>query len=304
MYFQKESRTALRTALGDALGENVPLAPFTTLRIGGPAEFLFRAKSADDAVRVLKIAKEAQVPVTVLGGGSNSLIADEGVKGFVLLMEDATLERLSPTTLKVGAGLRLGKVVSYCAQEGLAGLECLAGIPGTVGGALYGNAGSPEIGLGNRVQTLCVWDGNGIITLNQAVCDFGYRHSRFKTTKEVILDAVIECTSGNPDEIRAAVAAYIVRKNTHQPTADASAGCMFKNPPGLSAGKLIDELGLKGKRLGHVQVSDQHGNFFINLGGATAHEVIQLLNFLKQQARDRRGILLQEEVQLLGFGNP
>lgn len=293
--------TQTAAELGGKVEEHALLAQYTTLRIGGPADFLCHITLIEEALLCLRAAKTHGIPLFVLGAGSNTLIADAGVRGIVLLMENATWEVLDERRVRVGAGLRLGQLVVKCADAGKTGIEWLAGIPGTVGGALYGNAGSTTVGLGEKTESIRVLKDDTIVSLPRATCAFGYRTSRFKSTHEIIIDAILVLAAEDPSAIRGRIAETIAKKNAHQPTAASSAGCMFKNPPGQSAGKLIDTCGLKGKRIGNVQISEKHGNFFVNLGGATAEEVVLLLSFVKQRVRDQTGIQLTEEVQYLGF---
>ncbi len=299
--------------------EQVVLAPYTTMKVGGPAEYLCLGATVDELVAAWDWARAEKVPVTMLGAGSNSLVNDAGIRGLVIIPRNAQLV-WTPPRVVVGAGAKNGQLIGAGANHGLGGLSWLLGVPGTAGGSLYGNAGSKEHGLGDYVVWVEIIDGAGQRRkLTRAECHFAYRHSIFKTMNVCILQAELELPVVDSVQERATLAAMAKQKNSNQPTTAASAGCMFKNPTvaaeklpaelrsfvlpngTISAWRLIDHLGLQGEHIGQVQVSTQHGNFMINLGGGTADQVVQLISFVKQQVRDTLGIQLQEEVQYLGF---
>lgn len=298
---------------------NLNLAEFTTMKIGGPAEFACLPKTDDEFVEALTWARAENLPVTVVGAGSNSLVSDNGIRGLVIIPRNDQLVFTSPR-VRVGAGVKNGQLIGAAANRGLGGLSWLLGVPGTVGGSLYGNAGSKEHGLGEYVRSVDVVERDGRRhTMTKKECNFSYRHSIFKETKASIIAAELELPAVDPVTERKILADVATMKNSNQPTTAATAGCMFKNPVvtlaqlpetlkpyrladgTISAWRLIDHLGLKGKQIGRVQVSPKHGNFMINVGGATADHVVQLTSYIKQQVRDTLGIQLQEEVQYLGF---
>lgn len=286
------------------LQQNVLLTPFTTFKVGGPAEYFFQPQTNEALIHGVKTAATLGLPLTLLSGGSNSLVADQGIQGLVIKpRNDQTT--VSGTAITAGAGLSLGRLVVICAKNGLAGLEFMAGIPGTVGGGVYGNAGWPSKALGNFVTTVTVVTRSGELerwTAEQ--CRFQYRHTRLKEEKAVVVDATFQLTSGDPATIRSTINTHIIEKNKHQPASDASSGCIFKNPSGQSAGKLIEAAGLKGKTIGGAQVSSVHANFVINTGTATAEEIVMLVSYIKQQIRDKFKIQLMEEINYLGFPKP
>lgn len=304
--------------------EHLVLAPYTTMKVGGPAEFACLPKTDDEFVAAWEWALSEGLTITMLGAGSNSLINDAGIKGLVIIPRNDTLT-FSESRVTVGAGVKNGQLIGSAANHNLGGLSWLLGVPGTVGGSLYGNAGT-----GNADQSVhaigdtVVWvdvieQNNQRRRLTKAECGFSYRHSIFKETKAGIISAELELPVVDGKTERALLAATATAKNAKQPTTAASAGCMFKNaitsaellpeklrpyllPTGaISAWRLIDHLGLKGKQIGQMQISEKHGNFMINLGGATADQVVQLISYVKQQVRDKLNIQLQEEVQYLGF---
>ncbi len=295
------------------------LADYTTMKIGGPAEFACRPKTADELVEAWMWALQESLPITMLGAGSNSLVNDAGIKGLVIIPRNDQMVFSSPR-VTVGAGVKNGQLIGAAANQGRGGLSWLLGVPGTVGGSLYGNAGSKEHGLGDYVVSVDVIERDGTRhTMTKAECQFSYRHSIFKETKAGIISAVLELPAVDSAAERALLSDMAKQKNANQPTTAATAGCMFKNPRvtltqvptelqpfilpdgTISAWRLIDHLGLKGKTIGQIQVSPKHGNFMINLGGATADQVVQLTSYVKQQVRDKLGIQLQEEIQYLGF---
>lgn len=289
------------------------------MKVGGPAEYLCLGTTVDEIVAAWEWARAAKLPVTVLGAGSNSLINDAGITGLVIIPRNSQLT-WAPPRVTVGAGVKNGQLIGASANRGLGGLAWLLGVPGTIGGSLYGNAGSKEHGLGGYVTWVDIIDANGVRRrLTREDCGFRYRHSIFKEMKVCILQAEFELPLVDPVAERTVLSDQAKEKNVNQPTSAASAGCMFKNPTvetaklptelqsfvmadqTISAWRLIDYLGLKGKQIGQIQISTKHGNFMINLGGATADHVVQLISFVKQQVRDTLGIQLQEEVQYLGF---
>lgn len=297
----------------------VVIAPYTTMKVGGPADYLSLPTTIDALVTAWEWARHEKIPVTMIGAGSNSLVNDAGIRGLVIIPRNSQLVWTPPRVI-VGAGVKNGQLIGAGANHGLGGLSWLLGVPGTVGGSLYGNAGSKEHGLGDYVVWVEIIDDTGQRRkLNREECHFAYRHSIFKELKACILQAELELPTVDPVQERTLLAAMAKDKNAKQPTTAASAGCMFKNPVvmkdtlpkelqpfimdnhTISAWRLIEYLNLKGKQIGQVQISNLHGNFMINLGGATADQIVQLISFVKQQVRDTLGIQLQEEVQYLGF---
>lgn len=289
------------------------------MKVGGPAQYLCIGTTVEELVEAWEWARAEKIPVTILGAGSNSLVNDVGVEGLVIIPRNSQIDWTPPRVI-AGAGTKLGQFIGGAANHGLGGLTWVLGVPGTVGGSLYGNAGSKEHGLGEYVIWVEVIDLNGQRRrYSRDECRFAYRHSAFKEMKTCILQAELELPQVDPIKERTTLAAMAKQKNANQPTTAASAGCMFKNPvvqfetlPSelqssvfpdgtISAWRLIDWLGLKGKQIGQIQVSTKHGNFMVNLGGGTADQVVQLISFVKQQVRDTLGIQLHEEVQYLGF---
>ncbi len=301
------------------LQERITLAEYTTMHIGGPAKYFVEAKSYDDVQQAWSWAVAQKIPVRVLGAGANTLVADAGFEGLIILMRNDELV-WEETSVIAGAGATNGQLIGGALRHNLGGLQWLIGVPGSVGGSIFGNAGGHGWGLGDQVDWVEVMDETG--TMKKVMhddCAFSYRSSVFKKKPWIILRAQLHLPTIDPVAERAVMAKTTQGKNKNQPTTAKSSGCMFKNPmvdpekvPSdmfqyvgpdgtISAWRLIVEIGLQGKQLGQIQISSIHANFMINLGGGTADQVVQLLSLVKQQVRDKLGIELQEEVQYLGF---
>ncbi len=282
--------------------KNEPLAPYTTFKVGGPARYFLIAETSDAIVQALEAALDDGIPYYLLGAGSNVLVSDQGFPGLVIKTANKKIQ-IDDTSVTVEAGFPLSRFLVELAKNELSGLEYMVGIPAQLGGAVAGNAGTMKEFIGEKITSAQVFDTNTrrMMKIPNQDCAFGYRISRFKhNEKEVILSATFELSKSSKKEILDTMSSYIKKRNK-QPTGDACAGCIFKNPPGMSSGKLIQEIGLKGKTIGRAQVSEDHANFIVNLGGATAEQIVMLISFIKQQVRDAKGIQLQEEIRYVGF---
>jgi len=278
---------------------NEPLAKHTTFKIGGPADLFIEVTRETELIKLIKLIKKLKIPYFVLGGGSNILVADEGFRGIVIKIANCEW-RISNFRIIAGAGVSLGELVKLAAKNSLAGLEFAAGIPGTVGGAVRGNAGAWQQAIGDRVTRVKVLTPAGRVKwLKAADCQFSYRQSRFKKTKEVILEVELKLEKGDKKEIEAKIKENL-GKRASQPK-EPSAGCIFVNPKPASAGELIEKCKLKGKKIGDAQVSPKHANFIVNLGKAKAQEVIKLIKLIKKKVKEKFGINLEEEICFLGF---
>jgi UDP-N-acetylmuramate dehydrogenase len=303
----------LRDAFGEAgVQRDAPLAPITTFKVGGRADWLVQARSAEDIGRALEIAGAFGLPVTVLGGGSNVLIADTGLRGLVIRVHGGEVARLDSGRIRADGGVTINGLVRWTISHGVAGLEAWAGTPGTVGGAIHGNAhfrGRLISELIERV-TLATLDGR-IIDVPVVDMEFGYDYSRLHRTQEVVIAADFRVTSGAPDELRAIARQSLAFRKRTQPLESASAGCIFQNPDpardvvpdGIpwSAGALVDRAGLKDARAGRARVSTTHANFIVNEGGASAADIRDLVERCKRDVRSRFGVGLREEIVYLGF---
>jgi UDP-N-acetylmuramate dehydrogenase len=296
---------------GHAILEQEPLARHTTFQVGGPADWLVAIRSVHQLSAVLAAARDAAVPVTVLGGGSNLVVSDEGVRGVVLQLRLTAIAAVSDTRVRAEAGVTMNGLVRWTIGRGLAGLEAWAGTPGTVGGAIYGNAHYAGRDISERVVEVLVASRDGVLaTVSRGDMEFGYDSSRLQRTGEILVWADVAVSAGRPDDLRAVARASLAHRKLTQPLALPSAGCMFQNPvpgrdvlpPGMpaSAGALIDRAGLKGHRIGGAEISRVHANFFVNVGGATARDIWRLAETARSAVREQFGVELRAEVVFLG----
>jgi UDP-N-acetylenolpyruvoylglucosamine reductase len=282
---------------------NEPLAEKTTLGVGGAARYYAEPASMADLTQLLAVARRADVPVFCLGRGSNLIVADTGFSGLVVRLAHAgwrELRREGDNGIWAGAGARLKELCGFAARHGLTGLEFLEGIPGAVGGSLRMNAGAMGGWIFDVVEEVEFVTTEGEVRrLPRA--EF---HAEYRQCRELLVATATGAlfrapSTGQSEEIRRRMEDMATQRKATQPR-ERSAGCIFKNPPGGHAGRVIDELGLKGRRVGAAEVSRMHANFIINQGGATAADVLELARQVRRIVRDQRGILLQPEVLLLG----
>lgn len=306
--------------------ENISLAEYTSFKIGGPAKYFYEAKSKEDIMQAVKVAKEFKLPYYILGNGNNILVSDQGFDGLVIRIKNQEI-KITDNKISADAGVMLGNLVGEAAKAGLSGLEWMSGIPGTLGGAIYGNAGAFGNSIGEKIEKVQVLDPDNLMTkwMGQEECEFAYRSSVFKKNKYVIFGAVLKLEKGDPSEIRKHILENI-KKRSHHPAGYPSAGSVFKNVvisenkkifsnllnkyPELdkfrNTGKIptgwfVEELGLRGKKIGGAMIAKEHGNFILNTGGAKATDVIMLISLIKQKVRVNFGIRLEEEIQYVGF---
>ena len=292
--------------------EGAPLAPFTTFRVGGPADWLVTVRSAEEIRQAIRLAAEAGQPVTILGGGSNVLVSDDGVRGLVLRIHGGEVAQVSDTTVRADAGVTINGLVRWTVARGLAGLEAWAGTPGTVGGAVYGNAHFQGRLISELVSSVELLTRSGAV--HRVAVDemgFAYDYSRLHQTREVVLSTDFIVAPGDPERLREVARASLAFRKRTQPLEKASAGCIFQNPdrahdllpPGVpySAGALIDLSGLKDVSRGHARVSARHANFIVHDGLATAAEVVALIEECRRAVRLKFGLELKDEIVRLGF---
>jgi len=290
----------LRALLRGPVATGVSLAPLTSFNIGGPAALVASPADAADLGRALIFAGEEGLPVHVLAGGSNTLVRDGGVRGLVIRPTAFQELRREGTGVRAGAGVRIGRLLAFCVSQGLAGLEMLSGVPGTVGGALWGNAGAWGGAIGDAVRDLeLVTPAGERRVLERAAIPFRYRSSGLPTGA-VVTAGCFDLAAGVPTEIRRRISGYLVQRNARQPVRFRSAGSIFKNPPGDHAGRLVEAAGLKGHQIGNAMISEQHGNFIVNLGGATAADVLALIRLAQDRVRETSGIALELEIRVIG----
>jgi UDP-N-acetylenolpyruvoylglucosamine reductase len=280
---------------------NEPLAHHTTLRVGGSADCYAEPASEETLARIVQFCGQHQISLILIGRGSNLLVRDGGIRGVVVSLCHPAFSRLEvhPPFLAGGAGLRLRSLVVAARHKGLAGIEFLEGIPGSLGGALRMNAGAMGSALFDVTKRVRCMDRSGRIEEREAsAIPVSYRNCPF-FQEHIALSAVLEGRPDSPEAIGRRMSAFGEKRWASQPAAP-SAGCIFKNPSTIPAGQLVDELGLKGTRIGGAVVSDVHGNFIINTGTATARDILQLMELVRARARAERGIDLENEVQILG----
>jgi UDP-N-acetylmuramate dehydrogenase len=305
--------SSLERAFGvERLQRDIPLAPFTTFKVGGPADLLIETRSEAEIVEVVKLAHAAGVKVTVLGGGSNVLVADAGVRGLVIRPRGGEVTLVNERFARVDAAVTINGLVRWTINRGYAGFEAWAGTPGTVGGAIYGNAHWKKINIGDLVESVRLIKPDG--TLLQVPADrmeFEYDYSRLKHTGEIVLWAAFRVKpGGDPAALRLVARESLAFRKQTQPLESPSAGCIFMNPdpardrvPGgipPSAGALVDRAGLKGATLGGAQVSPTHANFIITHGAATAAEIKALVERCRSAVKDQFGVTLRNEIICLG----
>jgi UDP-N-acetylmuramate dehydrogenase len=311
----KDLRGALERELGAArVASHHPLAPLTTFKVGGPADLFVEPRSSEEIVTALRLAHAHGVGVTMLGGGSNVLVADAGIRGLVLRPRGGRIEREDAARVRADAAVTINGLVRWLISHGLAGLEAWAGTPGTVGGGIYGNAHwagrlLSDVVVGVRLATV---DGQVSDVAPEAM-DFGYDRSRLQRTGEILLSALFTVSPGDPERLRETARGSLAYRKRTQPLASPSAGCIFQNPgadvplpPGVpaSAGALIDRAGLKGVAIGGAIVSPTHANFIVNAGAATAADIRALVERCRQAVAETFAVTLSDEIVYLGDFGP
>lgn len=292
---------ALAAERGITLTPGAPIAPLTTLRVGGPADRLVEVHSRDELLAALALAREAAAPWFVLGNGSDLVVADAGIRGLVI-RNRARVVAVDGRRIHADAGTPMALLVRRSMAAGLAGLEFGTSIPGTLGGAVWANAGAHDREMRDVVVAVEAWDPSdgGVDTLDADACGFAYRESRFKHAPQVIVAATLAVDHDEPAAIAARVAANQARRVATQPLADQNAGSVFRNPLGDHAGRLIDAAGLKGRRLGTASVSTLHANFIVTDRGGRAADVRALGDQVRAVVGERFGIDLAYEIEFVG----
>lgn len=308
------TRSELAARWADRLGSRwrpgAPLAPLTTFKVGGPAEWLAEVTTEEELRALVVDARTARVPIVILGGGSNVLVADAGLEGVVVRLRLTAIEMASSGAVRAGAGVTINGLVRWTIGRGLAGLEAWAGTPGTVGGAIHGNAHWQGENIGSRVEsvTLVSPDGSSAEVPRDEM-GFAYDTSRVQHTREIVVAATFAVAPGDALALRARARASLHYRKETQPLALSSAGCIFQNPSAtdpvpagvpLSAGALVDRAGLKNVRLGGARISERHANFIVNDGEASADDIRQLIEQARAGVRAKFGVELRDEVVYLG----
>jgi UDP-N-acetylmuramate dehydrogenase len=307
-----EFEAQLREIFGaDRIRRDARLAELTTFHVGGPAEWLVEARGSDEIVAALTLAHRERVGVTMLGGGSNVLISDHGVRGLVLRPRGGQICRLCETGIKADAAVTMNGLVRWTITQSVAGLERWAGTPGTVGGAIFGNAHFGDRNIGDIVTAAWVASRTGVVQeVRGSEIGFAYDCSRLQKTGEVLLSAVFRVSAGDPAILRARARESLAYRKKTQPLGFPSAGCVFQNPDRArdrlpegvpwSAGALIDRAGLKGYAVGGASVSVGHANFIVNDGTATARDIRRLVAHCRRTVREKFGVELRDEIVYLG----
>ncbi|WP_213525887.1 UDP-N-acetylmuramate dehydrogenase [Paenibacillus sp. J31TS4] len=294
--------TELQEAGVENITLNEPMAPYTYWKIGGPADAMVKPETKEQLAETIRILNRHQIPWFILGRGSNLLVADKGIRGVVIRLGEAfEYVRFEDQLVIAGGAFSFIKLSIMASREGLTGLEFASGIPGSVGGAVYMNAGAHGSDVSRILKQAEVLLGNGeLVTMTREELQYAYRHSVLHTLPGIVTEAVFELEFGDRKEIAAANASYKERRLRTQPLSLACAGSVFRNPPGTHAAKLIEEAGLKGLRVGGAEVSTLHANFIINQENATAEDVLALMERVKATIREQNGIELIPEVLVVG----
>ena len=287
-----------------------PMSQYSTFKVGGPAEAIISVTNIEDLARLIHWLKKNDVNWWIVGRGSNILVPDQGLAGVTIVLEGefGSIEKLesegsqkeNSTLIRAGAGCLLSKVIHYCTKNSLSGFEFAFGIPGSVGGAVIMNAGAWGHEIENLLDSATLMDNNGEVSTEQGRnLGFTYRGWGMKP-KTVLLYATFTLTTSSKEEIKAACRKYQELRKNNQPLIEPSAGSFFKNPPGLSAGRLIDEAGLKGHSIGGAKISEKHANFIVNTGSASATDILNLMRLVQNTVYKQFDIKLEPEVHILG----
>jgi len=289
---------------GSKVKYDEPMKKHTTLKVGGNADCLVLPESIEDVKSVLLYAKENSIPVTVIGNGSKLLVKDGGIRGIVIKFGSKFSNvEINGENITVFAGMTLPRLALIAKDNSLSGLEFASGIPGNIGGAVYMNAGAYGSEMSNVVLDVTYIDENlDVQTISNEECKFEYRKSIFRKTKNVILSTTLKLNKGNKDEIESLMKQNQESRKSKQPLEYPNAGSTFKRPEGHFVGKLIDDLGLKGYTIGGAQISTKHSGFIVNTGEATAKDVLDLIDYIKERVLEANNVKLEEEIIILGEG--
>lgn len=302
-----DTEQSLRAILGDKLKLRYPLAPLTSFGTGGPARYFFSAASAEELTTAVEAAKRLEAPYFLIGGGSNLLVSDEGFDGLIIKADIRGLRLIGEATVEAGAGISLSDLIEFTAAHSLTGLEFAAGIWGTVGGAVYGNAGAYGGQIGDVVKDITLVDADGRLReVSSDYCRFGYRDSYFKRSREIVVSARFRLSAGDQETVRSRIDEILSLRQAKFPPAG-TAGCFFKNIPDssqphgkLAAGKLLEDAGAKGLRVGKARVYEHHANIIVAEPGATSKDIKRLADKMKEKVKSGFGISLEEEIIMIG----
>lgn len=280
--------------------ENEPLKNHCMLRVGGPADLFYELTNIEELPQMLTLAEENQIPYKIVGRGTNILFTDKGFRGLIIknLTGDYSINN---NEITADCGMLLSQIIKLSVENNLTGLEPLYGLPGTIGGAVFGNAGIPKIEIGRFVKNVVLFDvGSGIQEIEGDKINFSYRHSSIQNERKIIMRVTLTLTPGEKEKSKDMMKKIDVIRRGKQPTGY-SAGSFFKNPtPERSAGYLIEQVGLKGYSIGDAQISPKHANFLMNKKNATAQDILSLAELAKQKVKEKFGINLESEVKIIG----
>jgi len=280
-----------------------PMKKYTWLRVGGLADLVVQPNNSGEFLELLNLLSSSKIPWVVLGEGSNTIVYDKGISGVVISTKKLKkIEIIDRTKVLAESGAILGTILNKTIKAGLVGFEFAAGIPGTVGGGIFMNAGANDGEIKDVVDTVWIWLRGEEIALSRSEIKFEYRKSHLPQGS-IITKAMFKLEQGNSSESARSVKDYMTKRNLTQPIKMSNTGSIFKNPPQIAAGQLIEELGLKGFGIGGAKFSDLHANFIINSGNATARDVLELIETAKREALLQRGIKLETEVRVIGNEN-
>lgn len=293
----------LYAKLGDKVKENVPLAPYTSARIGGPADIFLMADTSAELARIVKLLWKHEMAFTLLGGGSNVLVSDRGVRGVVVLnrAKGVKFNTGDQPSVKAESGVVFSNLANRCASKGLAGIEWAATVPGTIGGAVYGNAGAFGGDVAGNLISAELLTLEGRETFTAERMGYAYRTSVLKRgeLKAMVLSAELALKNSTKDEVTVKIQQFRAHRKATQPPG-ASMGSMFMNPPGDYAGRLIESAGLKGTRIGNAEISPLHGNFFINHANTKAEDIRALIELVQKTVKEKQSVELELEIELIG----
>lgn len=284
--------------------QSMELAPFTTIKIGGPADFYYELKDINTLLELIEDATELEIPWIVIGGGSNLVFSEEGFQGLVIHIKAKNIKKVN-TGIEADAGALISQIIQFALKNSLRGIENLAGIPGTLGGAIRGNAGANGTEIQDIIETVTIFDPkNGIRTEQNDYFNFSYRNSKIKKdSNKIVLKATLKLQKASQDDLitmQETIKKNLLGRTGRQPQG-MTTGSFFKNPsPENPAGKLLDQAGCKGLKVGKAQISDLHANWVVNLGGATQQDIIELVKMAKNKVKERFNVDLEPEVQLVG----
>lgn len=281
-----------------------PMKKHTSFKIGGTADYFFKATTLEELQSIIKFAKIKELPITIIGNGSNLLVTDKGIRGLVIKIDIKKLKiekKDEFAVIEVGAGNKLMALATKMKDEELSGLEGLSGIPGSVGGAIVMNAGAYGKEMKDVVLSTTCMDKNGkLYTFSNEEQEFSYRNSIFQKKDYIIIETKLKLEYGKKDEIQKRMEEYFKSRKEKQPIEYPSAGSSFKRQEGIITAKLIDDVGLKGYKIGGAQVSEKHAGFIVNYNNATATDVINLINYIKEKVYSKYGIKIEEEIKIIG----